>query len=239
MNIPTFFGPLYRDLFMTRAPGELEREAAVIARCLSLDGSEGLLDVGCGAGDLARVFIAMGHSVSGVDVSPDYIALARAVGGDGDFQLSGYNFHDFTCRVDAAYCWRTSFGFGGREDDLNLFQKLRRAIVPGGKLLLELPNAAHVLLNFDAERRYEVPYRGDIAVVSRISRIDALEMKLHQSWSFQLGNESHAYESTLNLYHAAHLKDLLAFAGFLSVVACNWDGRTLNSDDIRMVIVAQ
>jgi 2-polyprenyl-3-methyl-5-hydroxy-6-metoxy-1,4-benzoquinol methylase len=48
-----------------------------------------VLDIGCGEGWLARALSAMGMSVLGVDIVPDLIAKAAALGG-GEFQVCDY-----------------------------------------------------------------------------------------------------------------------------------------------------
>jgi 2-polyprenyl-3-methyl-5-hydroxy-6-metoxy-1,4-benzoquinol methylase len=49
-----------------------------------------VLDIGCGEGWLARALNALGMDVAGVDVVPDLIARAAALGG-GDFQVRDYD----------------------------------------------------------------------------------------------------------------------------------------------------
>jgi len=46
-----------------------------------------LLDVGCGAGRFARMAADRGAGVSGIDITPAFIAIARGHSPDGDFRL--------------------------------------------------------------------------------------------------------------------------------------------------------
>ena len=50
-----------------------------------------ILDIGCGQRHLVKLMLADGYDVAGIDVSPEQLALARAVGLDqiqqGDYRL--------------------------------------------------------------------------------------------------------------------------------------------------------
>ena len=48
-----------------------------------------VVDIGCGQGHLVRLLLADGYDAAGIDVSPEQVALARAVGLDR-IQQGGY-----------------------------------------------------------------------------------------------------------------------------------------------------
>ena len=54
---------------------------------LAVGARTALLDVGCGAGRFARMAADRGASVSGIDITPAFVAIARAHTSEGDFRL--------------------------------------------------------------------------------------------------------------------------------------------------------
>src|ERR687886_2839360 len=70
----------YGQFIARREQADLERDA-ILCRMLDLLGDltgREVLDAGCGEGFLARVLAARGARVTGLDLSPRLIALARA-----------------------------------------------------------------------------------------------------------------------------------------------------------------
>ncbi len=106
------------------------------ADMLQLNGSERLLDLCCGTGDLAMAMQAGGAGeVVGTDFAPEMVRLAEAKGGDSiRFQVADATHLPF---ADATFDVAT-VGFGVRNlEDLDAgFREACRVLRPGGRFLV-------------------------------------------------------------------------------------------------------
>ena len=138
----------------------------------------------------------------------------------------------------------TSFGyFEDPDDDLRFLRGVRRALVPGGRLVLDFLNQAHVRANLVAqtelqagtlrlhvERRIEESGPGGACVLKHVRAVDA-----------RTGALSSEYEERVRLYTAEELDALLGEAGFKLVGERLGDlaGASFEPDSPRLVRVAQ
>ena len=101
-----------------------------------------VLDIGCGQGHLVRLLLADGYDASGIDVSPEQVALARGAGLDriqhGDYRdvldtrvgrLAGVTATDVLEHLTKA-------------EVLDTFDRVAHALMPGGVFVARVPNAA-------------------------------------------------------------------------------------------------
>jgi SAM-dependent methyltransferase len=150
-----------------------------------------VLDVGCGPGWLSEFLARCGYAVTGVDISPDMIEIARervdAIGGPVGERIDALaEFHalpvrdmPWTSRFDAAVLHDTMHHF---DDELETLQVIRRALVPGGQLYIhegiKPPPGSEAERNLVAEmERYgtlESPFDPEylIAVVKQAGFVD-------------------------------------------------------------------
>jgi 2-polyprenyl-3-methyl-5-hydroxy-6-metoxy-1,4-benzoquinol methylase len=163
----------YADLY---AAGAARREAAgvdgdplgILPRLLDLLGDlagRAALDAGCGEGRLARALAARGARVTGVDISPRLIQLARErdPGGAIDYRVADLcqPLPDLAGRFDViASC----LVLNDVHDHRGFAATLGAALAPGGRLVLALNNPysyvvrKHVADYFASGAAY--PYRG-------------------------------------------------------------------------------
>jgi 2-polyprenyl-3-methyl-5-hydroxy-6-metoxy-1,4-benzoquinol methylase len=122
-----------------------------------------VLDAGCGEGYLARVLAARGAQVTGIDISPRLIELARAKDPGGDYRVA-----DLSQPVPGtAGCFDAAASYLALNDvkDYRGFAAtLATSLKPGGRLALALNNPysavidRHVIDYFDSGKAS--PYRG-------------------------------------------------------------------------------
>ncbi len=125
-----------------------------LARLASIRPGELLLDVGCGVGGPSRLLAAeQGARVRGVDLSPDFIAIARALS-----KKSG-----IAAEFEVANALKLPFGDGSFDivwtqhasmniaDKTQLYREMRRVLRPGGRL------AFHDLLAGEKAEPLEFP----------------------------------------------------------------------------------
>jgi 2-polyprenyl-3-methyl-5-hydroxy-6-metoxy-1,4-benzoquinol methylase len=100
-----------------------------------------ILDLACGAGRLLYFFSERGYkSLTGVDISPDQVALARQVTPDvrQESVLDHLETHPASYHLITAYDIIEHFH---KDEALRFLDGCLTALLPGGRLILQTPNA--------------------------------------------------------------------------------------------------
>jgi SAM-dependent methyltransferase len=120
------------------------RTFAHVIELLQLGLRAQVLDVGCGPGWLSEFLARCGYSVTGVDISPDMVEIARdrvaavgeigeGIGAQGEFHAMPVRQMPWSSRFDAAILYDTMHHF---DDELETLEVIRRTLVPGGQLFI-------------------------------------------------------------------------------------------------------
>lgn len=97
-----------------------------------------VLDAGCGSGPLAEALRARGADVSGFDLSPAMVALARArLGDDADLKVADLGA-PLPYPDDAFDLVTVSLALHYVEDWASALAELRRVLTPGGRLTVSI-----------------------------------------------------------------------------------------------------
>lgn len=142
--IARHLGPAYLRYSFTRGT---EQEVAFLTEAMSLEPGMRVLDVGCGPGRHAHALAAAGLHVLGVDISTDFVELARQGAPPGaEFTVADARRLPALGRFDAAISLcQGAFGLtagpgaqapGDREFDGPVLESIHRQLVPGGILAL-------------------------------------------------------------------------------------------------------
>ena len=142
-------GAAYLD-YAFASPAATEQEVEFLAETLAPEPGERLLDVGCGPGRHSQAFAARGLQVVGVDLSPDFLAVARARAAEAGVAVSYFQTDarelPFDAEFDLAICLCQG-GFGLGTADLKILRGIWRSLKPGGRLALGAANVFYVLLH--------------------------------------------------------------------------------------------
>lgn len=103
-----------------------------------------VLDMGCGPGFYTARLAALGHTCTGVDVSPTSIAYAREHHPGGEYVLGDICEVDVGGSYDFAAMIYGELNAFASEDAARIVEKARAALKPGGKLLLEVHRHAFI-----------------------------------------------------------------------------------------------
>ena len=114
-----------------------EQEVAFLVEALGLERGQRVLDVGCGPGRHSLALARRGIEMVGVDLSPDFVALARDAAAAENLPAT-FNELDvrdlaFDAEFDAAVCLcQGGFGLLGGHDDAEVIGRIVRSVRPGG-----------------------------------------------------------------------------------------------------------
>jgi ubiquinone/menaquinone biosynthesis C-methylase UbiE len=158
-----FFSGLVVDFWRNALPPEVTRlETHFLVERLNLTEGSRVLDVPCGHGRLAIALARRGCRVTGVDISPGLLAaaeedaLAEGVGGAVAWRLSDMRDLPWKSEFDAAFCAGGSFGFLEDAEEAEFLSAVARALVPGGRFVLDASKVAEsIFANFTPRRDVE------------------------------------------------------------------------------------
>jgi SAM-dependent methyltransferase len=124
-----------------------EQEVAFLVDELGLEAGERVLDVGCGPGRHALALARRDIDVVGVDLSEDFVELARSSAATdalpARFEVLDVRDLAFHAEFDAAVCLcQGGFGLLGGRDEPAVFERIVAALRPGGRLALSAFSAA-------------------------------------------------------------------------------------------------
>jgi len=104
-----------------------------------------VIDIGCGQGELVRLLLADGYDAHGVDVSPEQVALAHASGLD---QVRRGDYRDMLTGLPGQPAVITAMDIlehFTKDEVLDAFDRIARALAPGGLFVARVPNAVSPL----------------------------------------------------------------------------------------------
>jgi SAM-dependent methyltransferase len=120
-----------------------------VIKILQPRGDERILDLACGSGRHSLELCRRGFEVVGADISPDLIEIARreatAEDLDIDFVLADLRDLDFEDEFDLVLNLNDgAIGYlESDEENLKIFNLISRALRPGGRNLIQLPNVLY------------------------------------------------------------------------------------------------
>jgi len=237
-----FFHGVVLDLWCQAMTPEATRaEAELLVATLGRDPPAHLLDVPCGNGRLSLELAQRGFSVTGLDISEEFVAEARAAsaakGLHARWVLGDMRRLEGEAEYDGAFCFGNSFGYLAHDDTRGFLARLSRALKPGARFVLETGSAAESLLPALKERTwYQV---GDILMaIHNVYR--ARESSLQTDFTFVRNGKTERSTSLTQVYTVAEIGRLLEEAG-LELLGCfGENGRDdYRLGDPRLIAVAQ
>jgi SAM-dependent methyltransferase len=156
----TFFGPdyfeIYRDML---TPERTAAEVDGVVKLLGLAPGARVLDLACGHGRHAIPLAERGFVVTGFDLSETFLERARA-----DAKARGVHVRwrrgdmrelPFHAEFDAVVNLFTSFGYFSQAEDVAVLRRVRAALAPGGRLLIETLHREGLEPRFQPRVEYE------------------------------------------------------------------------------------
>jgi 2-polyprenyl-3-methyl-5-hydroxy-6-metoxy-1,4-benzoquinol methylase len=214
----------------------LQADLEVIARLLPAPPAS-ILDVPCGDGRLALPLAEAGYDVTGIDISPENIEHAR---GHDAARFHQGDLRDLpqVGRFDAVLSWGNSFGYTTPQETPTTLEQFRRALKPGGRLILESLTVAEAFLTAKLSEQASYTF-GDITMAAT-NRYNPAMSRLESDWRFTDadGNEERS-AGAHHVHTTGEVVRMLQSAGFTDIELRGPDGLApFALGDRRMIAVA-
>ena len=244
----------YYDYFYVGGPsGSLSKEARerqsneqtdFIVRELELPERARVLDLCCGWGRHAVNLARRGYRMTGLDLSTYHLRLAKAAARDAGVEVEWLHgdmreIPGRASRFDAVINMFTSFGYFENEDeDQRVLDRIRRALRPGGRFLIDTMNRDWLMRVF---RESDWSERPDGGFTMERRRYDIQTGRIDVDWIYVASDGKRRQQShSLRLYTFPELATMLSKAD-LSVRGTwgGFDGSELSMHSPRMIVLAE
>jgi len=174
-----------------------------------------ILDLGCGQGEICVELSRRGYSVVGYDLSVYQLAMAgdcaQAARQKINFLQGDMREMAFEQMFDAVLCWDTTFGYFEEEKNVDVLERIKRALKPGGRFLLDVMNR-----DFAArEAPYNHWFEGDGCVCMDDMVMDWITNRLKVKRSIILDDgRSKELQYSVRLYGLSDVGRMLHDVGF-------------------------
>jgi SAM-dependent methyltransferase len=220
-----------------------DAEVALILGLLELAPGAEVLDAPCGHGRISNRVSSLGYRVVGLDSTPLFLEVAReradALGVPVEYVEGDLRSMPFEGRFDAVVNWFTSFGYFDDEGNRAVLEGFRRALKPGGALLIEQASREMLLANIPPSgQAVWLSERGDDLMIDKVS-YDAPAGRSNTERIVVRDGRVRRLDFSLAQPTASELTRMLHEAGFADVQALNENGETFTAKSRRMLMLAR
>ncbi len=217
-----------------------EAEVAGLVQLLALDRPMRILDLACGHGRHANRLAALGHAVTGIDITLGFLELARRqaaeMGVQVDYRQGDMRDLEFVAEFDRVVLLFTAFGYFDDAANVQVVEKIARALRPGGLFAFDIPNRDVTLTVL---RPYHVQEKEGNLMIDR-SSFDMLTGRWTNERIVIRDGVRKDKPFSIRVYNATEIRDLLTGAGLaVHGIYGGWDGRLPSTASGRLVVVAR
>ncbi len=239
----TFFQGVAVEFWNRATPTALTlMEVDFLEKTLAPPPGASLLDIPCGSGRHSVELARRGYRMTGIDLSADFLRLARARIAEADVQvdLRPADMRDPGLAADSfdgAFCFGNSFPYLDRPGITAFLAALSTAVRPGGKLVIDTGCAAESILPTLLPQRWH--RFDDIIVTSKASYV-ASASRLDIDYTFIQNGKIETRPSSSYVFTVAELTRMLVDAGF-EIVSLNggFAGERYELGSPRLVLTAK
>jgi len=237
INVPDdwwrdFFTGVFVDMWLQAVPEERTREeAAFIQKMLRVGSPARLLDVPCGGGRHSLALAAAGYTVTGVDISADFLAAARSRSAAQGLAVAwvqqGMRGIAWQDAFDGAFCFGNAFGYDDDAGNAAFLKGLVRALKPGARFVLDYPMVLEARLPKFQERNWF--QLGDIYFIED-EHYDPVQGRIVTEYTLLRNSTETKRPACHRTYTYRQVCELLADAGFADVQTYG----TMNEEPFRL-----
>ena len=208
---------MYQSIF------DYKQEFRLCHSILKKHASKSVLELGCGAGNLAKFFSAAGYDYTGMDVAIPILRIAKKETPEARFLYGDMRRFSLPRKFDAALIGGRSFTYmTSNEEVRNSLHCIRRVLRPGGILIFD---------NFDAETIFkdlDKPLRDEVRIGTKmITRTSERSINLKTGWTWNWDavyivedgrlKQTFRDHSVLRAFTRDELRLFLVLAGFTPI----------------------
>ncbi|MCW2982180.1 MAG: Methyltransferase type 11 [Solirubrobacterales bacterium] len=202
-----------------------------VAKILQPRGGERVLDLACGSGRHSLELRRRGFEVVGTDISPDLIEIAHRDAAeenlDLDFVLSDLRDLGYDSEFDLVLNLNDgAIGYlESDEENLKTFEVISRALRPGGRNLIQLPNVLYAKERLP--QRSWIPAEGMIELVEHRweKKTRRLEGKMVAARFGEVLEDLDGIEFSQRLYTVEELRDIYSSVDMELLTVYHGSGR--------------
>lgn len=238
----SFFDGLMNRFWIGAVPEEQTgAELAFLMNVLTLEPGARTLDLGCGAGRMTLALAAVGCEATGVDLSDDFLARARAA--TPEDAAATWLKQDLaaldlpSAHFDGAFMLGNSFGYMTPGETQTMFDTVAEALKPGGRLALQTAAAAEcVWPHYEPQGDYSA---GGVRL--RIAhRYDPLTGALHTRYEASDGETREVRDGVQYIHALPEIAAMMERAGLrVMKFYAEPDGAEWEPGDPQVFIVAE
>jgi SAM-dependent methyltransferase len=217
-----------------------DEEVQSLVKLAALDRPMKILDLACGFGRHSNRLAALGHDVTGIDLSYDFLDIARKNAEDQNLRLSYIRGDmrkiDYQEEFNRVLLLFTAFGYFDDETNFLVLMNAHKALKPGGLFIFDI-------LNRDAVLKYMLAFYvteiGNDLMIDRVS-FDPITGRQKNGRIVIRDGIRKDKPFSIRMYNANEMANLLLRSGFQNIQFFgSWDGMQLNADARRMIVVAE
>lgn len=218
-----------------------EAEVEGLVRSLQLTSPMKILDLACGFGRHANRLALLGHQVTGIDIMPGFLKIAREeaakLGVQVDYRQGDMGRIEFQEEFDCILLMFTSFGYFEDEENEQVIRRMARALKRGGRLAFDTMNRDTVMKYFSSGA--EVFEKGKDLLINRYS-FDTGTGRFQNRRIIIRGGVRKDKLYSIRIYNASEIRAMLERAGLTDIFILGHDGQPLTeANGRRMVVIAR
>jgi len=221
-----------------------EKESSFVASALELKPGASVLDLCCGQGRHSIQLAKRGLRVTGLDLNPEYLELAKQAAKASKVTIetiaADMRRIPFENQFDAIVNMYSSFGYLESEaEDLKALESAAKALKAGGRILLDMLNREWAIDNY-VQNDWHTGADGTLYVERRDLDLATSRMHVHFIVVDPKGSRRESIGHIIRLYTLTEMTRLLERVGLhVTAVFGGFDGEAYAIGTRRMIVVAR
>jgi SAM-dependent methyltransferase len=217
-----------------------QAEVQALVDLINLKEPMKILDLACGFGRHSNRLAALGHDITGIDLYPEFLEIARMDAKSKDL-LVNYVQGDmrnikYKEKFDRVLLLFTAFGYFDDKTNELVLRNIYQALKVGGLFIFDIPNRDTYLKYISPCYVTEV---GNDLMIDRIS-FDPLTGRSKNRRLVIRDGERKEKPFTIRLYNATEIADLLRTENFKNLLFYGkWDGTPVQAGSRSLIIIAE